>query len=244
MPYTHLMSDSANPYRPPHAAPTASDGSDDGASLYVMEQGLFVVDSEKKIPAVCLKCARTDDIERREQRFAIGTASTATGALGGILGASIANVVRNDRELLLPLVGVVLLVIVAVGAFVHLRSERVPLQLPLCGPCARAWERGVVLRTSLLAVFGAMAFGGLLAFYLEATDALIVLGGAFVVWIIAAIAMKLPARFVTARKKTGTRVYLFGVGPAVPDAVVRRRAERAAKRADRAKRDAAEAIDA
>src|SRR3954466_14123171 len=97
----------------PRAAPDALAAvpAADPSTLYVFTNGLFAVHRVKKIPAVCLKCAATTDVERRETRLAIGTGGAGLGIGGGVAGAAIANSLRHAGELFVPMiVGLVVLI--------------------------------------------------------------------------------------------------------------------------------------
>lgn len=221
------MPDASNPYREPGAV------SSQLAPLYTFDQGQFVVDLEKKIPPVCLKCAARDHVERRESRLAVGTGGQAVGALGGIVGAMIANVARNDPSLFLPLVLGALVLVAMIGLIAHYRTRRIDLALPLCSSCRAAWDDGERYRTGLLV--GIALSVGLLIFgkWAEMSTAMIAGGGVFVLTLVVAIPLKLPKRFITAAREDGTRVFLVHVDPAVPSAIEARRVERAAKKATR-----------
>jgi hypothetical protein len=166
------------------------------------------------------------------------------GAFGGVMGAAIASTMRNARELIVPAIVGAGVVVGLVAWVVHLRTPRVDLKLPLCANCNDAWARGVSYRRGLLAALGAVGVGAALGFSLDEMAIVALMRLAFVIVLVVAVGMKLPPRFITARRLVDTRVHLFGVGAGVPDAIRQRRAARAAKKAARRDASASESDDA
>lgn len=231
------MVESTNPYREPGAVPASR------AALYTFDPTGFIVDVEKNIPSVCLKCASRETITRRDTRLAVGTGGRAMGALGGVGGAIIANVSRNDPSLFLPLVLGALGVVAVIGLIAHYRTTRVDLSLPLCSSCRDRWDDGERFRSWLLA--GIAVSGGALVFgkWIE-SGAVMVLGGlVFGATIVAAIPLRLPKRFLTVPRADGTYLYLNGVDPGVPAAIAARRADRASRKAAQGNKETAEPAD-
>ncbi len=132
----------------------------------------------------------------RRERFAVGASSTASGAAGGVMGAMIAQQLRHDRGLLLPLLAVAVALVTVVYFVSKSRTQYVELDIPLCARHDAEWSEGITLRRNAVVVLLA---GGLGAAVGYALDVPFLLGTglvAFVGSIVLVFAAKLPSRFV------------------------------------------------
>jgi len=175
-----------------------------------------------KIPRVCLKCAATHGIVRRRETFTVGTSGAAYGAVGGLAGAVVVSLVRQDPESFLP---VALLLAVGLGVIawsIQRRATKVTIAVPLCADCDRRWSRGVSLRKGLVAVLAGSSLVGLVG--LAGVPALTGLGGVgFVSAIAIALVARLPNRFLGASRMTSTILHITGVAPEAMDRISERR---------------------
>ncbi len=226
--YDPGMTERESPYRAPGEVQAS------GAPLYTFDQDQFLIDTEKKIPLVCLKCAERAGVERRETRLGVGQGGSAVGAAGGVFGAMIANVARHDPSLFLPLVLGVIAVVAVIAFVMHKNAKRVELSLPLCEHCRRAWDDGETFRGWLLAAITAAGAAVLVGKWAESTDVMIAGGVLFALALAVAIPLRLPKRFITVARLDGSRAYLMRVDAGVPAAIAARRAQRAARRAEHA----------
>ncbi|MBZ0120494.1 MAG: hypothetical protein K8H88_26110 [Sandaracinaceae bacterium] len=196
------------------------------APLYgISPDGLFVVDCERTIPRVCLKCASTKHVVRREVRGP--TSGAAVGAVVGVVSVGVVSATRLSTATLLgALLGSGLIAWV-----VHLATARVRLRLPLCESCNAAWSAGVRYSIGILAGWGVLVATlvpmRFFTLFLAVGTALLLV----VVTLSATVAIvKLTTRYVGLRRVVGTRAHLSRVNAAVPSAIRQRRAERKAKR--------------
>jgi hypothetical protein len=194
-----------NPYAPPASAPPVPARRAMGAGP------TWVVDADRKIPPVCLKCGTTEGISRRQERFTVSPAARGVGVTGGAAGAVVANATRHDSDLLLPLIAVIGAVLGIVVWILNTTAKRVELALPLCAACSDRWKTGVVIRRWLLFALGVAAvclIGGLAS---HSVPMGVAGGVALFVMIAVAIAAKLPARFVGVQRIEGRVATLTGV---------------------------------
>jgi hypothetical protein len=199
-----------NPYAPP-AAPLA-------APAPVPARGgagaTYVVDADRKIPPVCLKCGTTAGIVRRQENFAVSPAARGIGVGGGAVGAVVANATRHDSELMFPLLGFIGAVLAIVVWVLHTTAKRVHLALPLCAACNERWNAGRTIRRWLLVALGVATVCLILGLAFHSLPVGVAGAVALAVMIIVAIPAKLPARFVGVQRIDGTAATLTGVSPA------------------------------
>jgi len=56
----------------------------------------LVVDAEKKLPAMCLKCGAKKHIVRRTERLTAATATQGLSAVSAVCGVMVARAMRED----------------------------------------------------------------------------------------------------------------------------------------------------
>lgn len=188
--------------------------------------GLFVVDCERTIPRVCLKCASTKDVVRREARGP--TYGAAVGAAVGVVSVGVVSATPLSTA---TLVGAVL-GSGLIAWVVHLATARVHLRLPLCESCNAAWSAGVRYRVGILAGWGILVAILVPMRFFALSSAVGMASFLAIVTLLATVAIvKLTARSVGLRRVVGTRAHLSRVHAAVPSAIRQRRAELETKRA-------------
>jgi len=191
-----------------------------------MQWSTLVVDADKRLPAICLKCGAHKHIVRRNERLVAATAAQGLGAVGGVCGVMVARAMRED-----PVAGAFALAAslagsLVVGYVVHRQAPKVDLALPLCRACNERWTNGVSARRIMLAIlcaaFAAFAYG----FLARDVFGYVVGGVAMGVAVFVAIVARLRDRFIAATDIRGTRVVLSRVSDDARDAIERRLANR------------------
>lgn len=178
-------------------------------SRYVNDLTSMAFDLDERLPRICFKCASTNEIVRRPEVLTV-TSQTARnmGMVGGAFGAITASVMRNNKELLLPLLG---LLAVGVGIFAvysHNTAQRVEVALPLCAACDRRWTKAKAARPFFLGAFIVSALGALLGMASENKSLLVAAGAIFFAVCIYAVITKPAAAYVGATWAEGSRVVL------------------------------------
>lgn len=169
-------------------------------------------DLTKPLPPVCLKCASTNEIVRRPESLGIVTpAARSMGLVGGLIGASVASMVRNDKELLVPLLAVIGVGVVVFAVYSQRTSRRVDVTLPLCASCDAAWSKAKAARPLFLGAFIVSAVLVLAGLATEAKPLLLVAGALFFGVCLYAVVTKPAARYVIATNAEGPRVTLSQV---------------------------------
>ncbi len=167
----------------------------------------------RPLPSVCLKCGSDEATTLRHVRLAIGPKSTSLGALGGVFGAMIAQQLRGNGILLVPILVFAAVAIGALAFFARRRTVYVELDLPLCERHDTEWDDGETLgrRLALGMVVAALAVGAGALF-----DTAFLLGtgiAGFVGALVAALVLRPARRYVAAASLVGEVVHLTGVGP-------------------------------
>jgi hypothetical protein len=131
------------------------------------EGDVLVVPEGARIPKVCVRCGATTNIVRREQTYAMGSAST-TPWLGGAIGAGVAafarNVFRDRLGLQALFIVVVITAAIVFAVVVHKTARKITLSVPLCPEHDAAIERATRARIPVLGGIGlglAIALAGM-----------------------------------------------------------------------------------
>jgi hypothetical protein len=164
---------------------------------------------DERLPRLCFKCASTDDIVRRPEILAVASQSARNmGMVGGAIGAIAASVMRNNRALLLPLLGVLGVGIAIFSVYTSKTAQRVEVAIPLCQACDERWTKAKAARPFFLAALIASALGVLLGLASEKRELLIGGGVLFFGVGIYAILTKPAAAYVGATWAEGSCVVL------------------------------------
>lgn len=195
------------------------------------QQGdLLVVPVGCRLPKLCLKCGTTEGVARRPKTYTVGTASSAAGGIGGVLGASLARSMRDEEPILLVAVVTVIIALVGAGAWLVQRAaKKVELEVPLCDACLSRAAEGELLRTRLLIGLGASFVVLGAGWALSSTPVLVGGGLLFAVALVATFAAKLPSYFLVTPAITEKAVS-FKLEPGLAERVLERIARREAKK--------------
>lgn len=182
----------------------------------------LVVDAERRLPAICLKCGAKKHIVRRNEKLTAATASQGFGAVGGVCGVMVARTMRED-----PVAGALVLAgaivgSVIVGYVVHAHAPKVSLAIPLCRECNVRWQNGVSVRHVLLGLLAIAGVAFAYGFFGHDAVGYVVGSALFVTMIIGAVAFRLRDRFVFAASIQGSRAVLKGVSDEARAAIERR----------------------
>lgn len=194
----------ADPYAPPKHASTPAASTPTGAVQWPVA---------RPFPAVCLKCGGDEAMTTRHVRLSIGATSTSLGALGGVFGAMIAQQLRGNGALLVPIVVVTVAVMGGIAVFVRRRMVHVELALPLCERHDAEWTEGQAIGRRLLA---ALVLSGLAAIAGALFDVAFLIGLGVVGFfgtLIGALVVRPARRYVTATALVEDVVTLAGVAP-------------------------------
>lgn len=175
----------------------------------------------RPLPSLCLKCGSEEGVTLRHVRLGIGAKSTSLGALGGVFGAMIAQQLRGNGVLLVPIVLVAVAAIGGIAFFVHRRTVHVELDLPLCERHDAEWDEGATLGRRLASglVIAALVVGA--GWLLDATFLLGAGIAGFFGLIVAALVLRPARRYVAAAGLVGEIVHLTGVGPEAAEALAK-----------------------
>lgn len=187
-----------------------------------MESTDLRVDAEKKLPAICLKCAARKKIIRRSERLTTATASQGLGAVGGVCGAMVARTLKDDALLGALVLGGSIAASIAVGYALNAHAPKVELALPLCRGCDERWSAGIHIRHGILGGLGLSMLAFAYGFFGHDTDGYIVGGGLIALPVIVALATGLRHRFVHAASIQGSQVVLRGVSVEAARAIAER----------------------
>ncbi len=182
----------------------------------------LVVDAEKRLPAICLKCGAKKHIVRRNEKLTAATASQGFGAVGGVCGVMVARAMREDPVAGALVLGGSIVGSVIVGYVLHAHAPKVSLAIPLCRDCNERWQKGVNVRHALLAVLAIAGVSFAYGFFGHDTMGYVVGGALFAAMIFVAIGFRLRDRFVFAATIQGTRAVLKGVSDDARAAIERR----------------------
>lgn len=171
----------------------------------------LVVDAEKKLPAICLKCGARKPIVRRNERLTATTSTQGLGAVGGVCGFMVARAMRDDPVAGALILGSTLVGSIVVSYVIHSHAPKVELALPLCKTCNEMWRVGLLVRKGVLVMLGAACIALGVGFFAHETGAYIAGGGLIAAMIVVALAFRLRDRFVHAAAIQGSRVVLKGV---------------------------------
>jgi hypothetical protein len=178
--------------------------------------------TEKKLPAICLKCGAKKHIVRRKERLTAATATQGLSAVGAVCGVMVARAMREDAMAGAVVLSGAFAGSIVVGYVIHSRAPKVDLRLPLCKDCDAAWSAGVRVRHAVLAMVGLAFVAAAYGFFAHESAAYI-LGGALLGGVIlTALVFRLPTRFVHASAIQGTRAVLKGVSDQFHQARVKR----------------------
>jgi hypothetical protein len=182
----------------------------------------LVVDAERRLPAICLKCGAKKHIVRRNEKLTAASASQGFGAVGGVCGVMVARAMREDPVAGALVLGGSLVGAIIVGWAFHAHAPKVSLAIPLCRECNVRWQSGVKARHAILA--GLCGSGAFLAygFFAQDTFGYVVGGALFAAILIAAVAFRLRDRFVFASAIQGSRAVLKGVSDEARAAIEKR----------------------
>ncbi len=193
--------------------------------------GELVIDTEKRLPAICLKCGASKHIVRRNERLVAATATQGLGAVGGVCGVMVARAMREDPVAGAVVLGCSLAGSLAVGYVVHRQAPKADLAIPLCRDCNARWTQGVNVRRAILAIVCAAGVAFAYGFFARDTLGYVVGGALLAVMVIVALAFRLRDRFVFASAIQGTRVVLKGVSDEASKLLAARPALRENRRA-------------
>ena len=186
----------------------------------------LVVDAERGLPAICLKCGARKHIVRRSERLIAATASQGYGAIGGACGVMVARAMRDDPMLGALVLGGSLVGAVVVGLVLQAHAPKVQLALPLCRECNERWRVGLRARyatlTALCAGGAALAYG----FFAHDTMGYVFGGALWAAMIVIALAFRLRDRFVYASNIRGSHAVLKGVSEEARAAIEAKRLKR------------------
>jgi hypothetical protein len=176
---------------------------------WVDDRTSIAVDLEERLPRVCFKCAATHEIVRRPEVLTVTSQSARNmGMVGGAIGAGAASIMRNSKELLVPLLGVLAVGLVIFSVYTNKTARRVEVAIPLCVACDQRWSKAKGARPFFLVAFIASALAVLLGMASE-NKALLIGGGVlFFAVCIYAVVTKPAAAFVGATWAEGSRVVL------------------------------------
>lgn len=182
----------------------------------------LVVDAERRLPAICLKCGAKKHIVRRNEKLTAATASQGFGAVGGVCGVMVARAMREDPVAGALVLGGSIVGSVIVGYVLHAHAPKVSLAIPLCRDCNARWQNGLSVRHMILALLGIAGVAFAYGFFGHDTVGYVVGGALFLTMIIAAVAFRLRDRFVFAASIQGSRAVLKGVSDEARAAIERR----------------------
>jgi len=171
----------------------------------------LVVDAEKRLPAICLKCGARKHIVRRNERLTAATSTQGLGAVGGVCGFMVARAMRDDPVVGALILGGTLAGSIVVSYIIHSRAPHVELALPLCATCNATWRVGLWVRRAVLGMVGAACVALGVGFFAHETAAYITGAVLLAGMIVVALAFRLRDRFVHAATIQGSRVVLRGV---------------------------------
>ena len=203
----------------------------------VADGDLLVVREGARIPKLCVKCGAYEDVERREQAFAIGQQSAGIGAAGGAAGAVVASVLRNAlRGQPWTQAAVVLGLLVVVGGAVgvaHSLTGKIYLDVPLCGAHAARLDAARRQRAALLVTLAVAGVLVILGIGLESVATMVIALSIFALAIGVAFAIGLPKAWIKARWARDGAVAL-DVGAALAARIAKRAEKRARKQREAA----------
>ncbi|HEY1957423.1 MAG TPA: hypothetical protein VGH28_17510 [Polyangiaceae bacterium] len=186
----------------------------------------LIVDAERGLPAICLKCGKRKHIVRRSERFIAASATQGLSFAGAAGGVMVARAMQDDALLGALVLGGSIAGAVVVGLVVQSRAPKVQLAIPLCRECNERWRTGLRARyailTALCAGGAAFAYG----FFLHDAMGYVVGGALFAAMIVAALAFRLRDRFVFASSIQGSRAVLKGVSDEARSAIEAKRLKR------------------
>ena len=169
----------------------------------------IAVDLDQRLPRVCLKCAATDEIVRRPEVLNVVSQSARNmGMVGGVLGAVVASTMRNDKDLLIPLLVVLGVGLAIFSFFANKNARKVDIAIPLCPKCDERWSKAKAARPFFLAAFAGTTLGLVLGMVTESKPLLVGAGVLFVAAMIYAVVTKPAAAFVGATWAEGSKVVL------------------------------------
>jgi hypothetical protein len=172
----------------------------------------IAVDLDKRLPRVCFKCAATENLVRRPEVLMVTSQSARnTGMVGGAMGAVVASMMRNSKELLVPLLAVLGVAVVVFSVYTSKTARRVDVAIPLCASCDERWSKAKAARPFLLAALIASALGLLLGMASESKGLLIGAGALFFALCVYAVVAKPAAAYVGATWWEGSRLVLSQV---------------------------------
>ena len=164
---------------------------------------------DERLPRVCFKCAATNDILRRPEVLTVASQTARNmGMVGGAMGAVTASIMRNNKDLLLPLLGVLGVGIGIFAVYTNNTAQRVEVAIPLCPACDERWTKAKAARPFFLGAFIATALAVLLGMASENKPLLIGGGLLFFAVCIYAVVTKPAAAYVGATWAEGSRVIL------------------------------------
>ena len=164
---------------------------------------------DERLPRVCFKCAATNDILRRPEVLTVASQTARNmGMVGGAMGAVTASIMRNNKDLLLPLLGVLGVGIGIFAVYTNNTAQRVEVAIPLCPACDERWTKAKAARPFFLGAFVATALAVLLGMASENKPLLIGGGLLFFAVCIYAVVTKPAAAYVGATWAEGSRVIL------------------------------------
>lgn len=164
---------------------------------------------DERLPRVCFKCAATNDILRRPEVLTVASQTARNmGMAGGAMGAVTASIMRNNKDLLLPLLGVLGVGIGIFAVYTNNTAQRVEVAIPLCPACDERWTKAKAARPFFLGAFIATALAVLLGMASENKPLLIGGGLLFFAVCIYAVVTKPAAAYVGATWAEGSRVIL------------------------------------
>jgi hypothetical protein len=200
------------------------------ARAWRVERDEVLVAPDARLPLTCLKCGARNHPKGKvtRRRETLLQADTRSGIVSGLGGALVAQAMRSFPQS----AGMILLgatvVLAPVVWFLHHKTPRQVVELPLCTSCDARWSQGVIFRRAFV---GAMVLGlaagvaAVLGELLPMKTVAVGGGVAFVLVLLAAVTAKLPARFVTATRIGPQGAWLKGVDPAALARLSRDRAE-------------------
>ena len=164
---------------------------------------------DERLPRVCFKCAATNEIVRRPEVLTVASQTARNmGMVGGAMGAVTASIMRNNKELLVPLLGVLGVGVAIFAVYTNNTAQRVEVAIPLCPGCDERWTKAKAARPFFLAAFIVSALAVLLGMASENKPLLIGGGGLFFAVCIYAVITKPAAAYVGATWAEGSRVIL------------------------------------